>query len=66
MEQLFGRKILSPPEVPPPYQEPENNVVFGDVLCVLELPLGSAPLKDVEELLFKMAEKFQAQVNWCA
>ena len=43
-----------------------NNVVFGDVLCVLELPLGSAPLKDVEELLFKMAEKFQVQVNWCA
>jgi hypothetical protein len=65
MEQLFGRKISTAPEVPPPYQEPENDTVFWDVLCVLELPLGSASLKDVEELLFKMVERFQA-VDWCA
>jgi hypothetical protein len=59
--------LFSPesPEVPPPYKEPEDDTVFAEVLSVLDLPLGSTPLKDVDENLFEMTERFQV-VNWCA
>jgi len=62
---LFGRKASNLPEAPPPYQEPEDEIVFEDVLVTLELPLGSAPLKGIQENLIKMSEKFQ-EVEWHA
>jgi len=63
--QLFGRETLGAPQPPPPYQEPDGDTVFEDVLLVHESSLGSAPLKEIGELLIKMTEKFQC-INWCA
>ena len=63
MRKLFGRKTSDQPEAPLPYQEPEDDAVFEDVLTTLELPLASVSLKEVEEDLFKMTEKIQ-NVDW--
>ncbi|KAF9644598.1 hypothetical protein BDM02DRAFT_3102628 [Thelephora ganbajun] len=63
--RLFGYETPNLPEAPPPYREPEDDTVFEDVLIVHELPLGSVPLKETEEELFKMLEKFQ-HIDWHA
>jgi len=64
IRQLFGRETPDAPRAPPPYQEPDDDMVFEDALAVHELSLGSMPLKEFGELLFKMAERFQ-RVNQC-
>jgi len=61
VRQLFGRVTLSAPQPPSPYQEPDDDMVFEDVLIAHESPLGSAPLGEIQELLIKMAERFVSQ-----
>ena len=66
MAELFGRKASQNPlEAPPPYQEPEDDEVFVDVLVVLGSPLASVPLKEIREDLFGMSKKFQ-RIDWSA
>ena len=63
---LLGRETpQNPPEAPPPYQEPQDDDVFGDVLVAMVSPLDSAPTKEIQGDLVRMTREFQ-YINWGA
>jgi len=63
VERLFGRGVPNPPEAPQPYQEPDDDTVFEDVLTLHELPLDLVPLKGVQDDLIRMVKEYQC-VDW--
>jgi hypothetical protein len=65
IRQLFSQKTSSLPEVPLPCRESEGDTVFKYLLFALGLPLGSVPLKGIEEDSFSTSERSQC-VDWYA
>ena len=61
----YLKQFQRPCKAAPPYQEPDDDRVFEDVLSIHDSPLASAPLEKVEEDLLEISEKFQ-QINWAA
>jgi hypothetical protein len=66
VNEMFGVETSqNPPEAHLSYREPEDDTVFREVLARHEMPLAVVPLKEVQDDLFRMLEKFQ-QVDWDA
>ena len=56
--QLFGREAPNPPKAPPPYQEPDDDMVFEEVVIIHYMALASAPLEEVRVDLLEMLKKY--------
>ena len=56
--QLFGREAPNPPKAPPPYQEPDDDMVFEEVVIIHYMALASAPLEEVRVDLLETLKKY--------
>lgn len=63
MAQMLGLEVPGPPEAPQLYREPDDDTVLENMLMLHELPLAFAPLKEVQDDLIRVAEKFQ-RTDW--